>query len=557
MYIAPDSTIKILHNVPLDKTYEHTIHFVTQEAQLEYFNSKVKYTLTDYTYQRMERDYIRVAKKTEDLYDCNYVMYQNSAFGNKWFFAFLDQPNYINNEVCELQITIDVMQTWRFDYILEPCFVERMTPKRDFIGDNIVPEPAELGELVYNIQNEDDKYKIYPTGSQLDLHHVAILAVCDVENQSSGGNMYDGIYGGATLYAYDVTETPGSPNSDFQLLNEKIFSYVQKPDAILAIYYAPSWLIGNVIPSDHKLAVGVLSQKKEISLAHPSADWTLDGYLPNNCKMYTYPYNFFNFDNGQGDAMALRYEFFKDLTPKLFLSGCISQPVSLLLKPFNYKMIPLSVAGSKHTLYNAETLELTNYPMCSWNTDAYMAWVAQNAVPIAKKVGSSLAITVGEAMTGHIGLAAMGAASLISEVKSALLSNYKASIAADIAKGNFNSGSPAMAQGQMYFHGGRMSVNYQYARMIDRFFDRYGYAQNRIMTPERHNRPRWTYIKTAGCDIHGQMPQDDLKKICNVYDNGCLFFTPESDCIFAGDNRPVANSRGYNPAYVRNGYNPD
>lgn len=542
MYIAPDSTIKILHNVPLDKTYEHTIHFVTQEAQLEYFNSKVKYTLTDYTYQRMERDYIRVAKKTEDLYDCNYVMYQNSAFGNKWFFAFLDQPNYINNEVCELQITIDVMQTWRFDYLLESCFVERMTPKRDFIGDNIVPEPVELGEYVYNNQNAQDQYNNLLVGR--DVGYKIVVAICDVEETTVEGKIYDGIYGGATLYVYSML--------DVDELNAFLAGYVQKPEAVIGIYMIPGILVP-VIPSDHKLPNGSLSHEERVEYDPPDATWTIDGYLPNNCKLYTYPYNFLNINNGSGTAMAMRYEFFENLKPKFLVSGCVTQPVSMIAKPTHYKFIP----ADNLTMLDAETLELTNYPVCSWNTDAYKAWVAQNTLPsIVNTVQSAgLGAVTGMLAGGHpvVG-AVLGAVHALISINDSL---YQASIQADIAKGNFAGGNVLTAQGRQHFYKGRMSVSYQYARIIDHFFDRFGYAQKRHFVPERHNRPLWTYIKTAGCEIHGQMPQDDMKKICEIYDRGCLFYTPESNCIFGGDNRPVANSRGYNPAYVRNGYNPD
>lgn len=541
MYIAPNSTIKILSGVPLDKTYNHSIEFVTSALQLEYFNSKVKYTLTDYTYQRMNRNYIRVGKKAEDLYDCNYIMYQNTSFGNKWFFAFIDKIEYINNEVTELQLIMDVLQTWRFDYILEPCFVERMTPNSDFIGDNIVPEGVELGEYVNNLQNASDRYRNVMAGR--DVGYAIIVAICDVKSDVVEGKIYDGIYGGATLYAYSM--------NDVASLNAFIGTFKEKPDAVLSIYVVPSILVAP-IPSNHILPSGSLAHEERIEFAHPDVSWTLDGYLPHNCKLYTYPYNFLNVNNGSGTAMALRYEFFKDFIPKLLMSGSLTQPVSMILKPTHYKFIP----DDNLTMLDSETLELTNYPICSWNTDMYKAWIAQNAIPSVTNV---LTQTGFGAMTGAmVGHPVIGAAVAATHALYNLLTDiYPPSISADIAKGNFAAGNVLTAQGRQHFYKSRVSISYQYARMIDGFFDRYGYAQKRLMQPTRHNRPYWTYLKTAGCEIHGSLPQDDAELICKIHDDGCLFYTHQSNMTLTQDNRPTADARGYSPSSVTNGYYPN
>lgn len=55
MYIAPDSTIKILRNVNIDNTYQHTIYFNSSAEQSAYFSSLAKYNVANYTYQRKER----------------------------------------------------------------------------------------------------------------------------------------------------------------------------------------------------------------------------------------------------------------------------------------------------------------------------------------------------------------------------------------------------------------------------------------------------------------------------------------------------------------------
>lgn len=564
MYIAPDTNVKILRNVPLDENYEHTVHFGDSDsasglyaAQTRFFNNYVAYNLTDYTYQRLQRGYIRVGIRAESLYNCNYLMFQNTAFGNKWFYAFILGIEYINNEVSQIQFEIDVMQTWMFNYKLGKCFVERMTPKTDYIGENIIAEPVALGEFVYNKNSTGfpEEYKRLMPGGRHECW--VIIAICDAQG-TVDGKIYNGVYGGATLYVYN----PNIPAGITQI-NDKITEYKQKPDAIVGIYMIPSFAISEeTIPGDHKVRPEALGENHVKTFGHPVLGWKLDGYTPKNCKLYTYPYNFININNGSGDSMVLRYEFFKMQTPKVAITSTITQPVTVKLNPVNYKCVDFDA----HQLLDSETLELTNYPLCSWAIDAYAAWVAQNAIPIVRKIATtalSTAATIGAAFVSPyatvLGAAAIGAARTASEIKNAGIQSYKASISADIAKGNFNAGSVNVSQHRQNFYTGRMSVNYQHAQMIDEYFTRFGYAQNKFMVPTKHNRPYWTYLKTIGCILQGSVPKNDAVKICEVHNNGCLFLDPQfvsEGMDFTKDNSPGGGLHGYDPNKIHNGYNP-
>ena len=119
MEIQPQSNIKLLHNVPLDTSYDHTIYFASSSAQYTYFAGLVKYNLTNQSYQRVNKGKARVAKCADDIYDCNYMMFQNTAFGSKWFYAYIKAIEYINNETSEIEFEIDPIQTWFFDFTIE------------------------------------------------------------------------------------------------------------------------------------------------------------------------------------------------------------------------------------------------------------------------------------------------------------------------------------------------------------------------------------------------------------------------------------------------------
>lgn len=150
MYIEPSTNIRLLKNVPLDNTYRNTLYFMPDGVnhQTNLFMEYTKHQLTKQTYQRVNKGVARVGLKAEDIYDCNYMMFQNSNFGNKWFYAFITSVEYVNNTVSEIHFEIDVMQTWYFDYTLKECFVEREHSATDVVGDNLTSEPVDLGSII-------------------------------------------------------------------------------------------------------------------------------------------------------------------------------------------------------------------------------------------------------------------------------------------------------------------------------------------------------------------------------------------------------------------------
>lgn len=519
-YIAPDSTIKFLKNVPLDNTYNHSIIFDTLTNQYLYFNGLVKYMVTEQSYQRVHRNAIRVNIKADNLYDCNYVIFKNSSFGDKWFYAFISSVEYINNTVSEVTFEIDVLQTWMFDYELKHCFVEREHSPTDFLGENIEPENVDLGEYVNN-----NDYNAISSLSDL----IAILGIIsiDAETYSTAivdGKIYDNIYGGLKLSWYRMNA------EGIAQLNEDIASKVQQPDEVGALYMCPTYLVPEAFISGVELSYGEIDSNQHstsTSITRPAitGNETIDGYNGDvtptgftgvkNKKLFTYPYNFYHVDNANGSELNLRYEFFENNQPAFTINGTFTQPVRVTLRPKNYKGIP------ENNLLNTECLTLEGYPLCSWNIDSYHAWQAQNALQLTGKLGigigaGALALATGRVITGG--------ASILYSVTDAISKHYNASIQSDIIKGNFNNGNVNCATGFQNFYGGRFSITAQKAKVIDDFFSMYGYATNVVKLPNLTARPVWNYVKTNGCVITGSIPSDDANKICKIFDNGITWW---------------------------------
>lgn len=502
MYIVPDSTIRILKGIPLDPSYRNTLFFSDKNAQASYFLGQAGITFQAQSYQRVEKGRIRLEIKTDSIYDYNYLMFRNTAYGSKWFYAFIRSVDYVNDITSDVSYEIDVMQTWICDYDMTECYVEREHTDTDHIGEHIEPENLETGEYVMN--------DYAPIAGMNDM--CVIIAVVDVDG-GTDGTLYDGVYGSASLWVYLTADIGG--------INNKINEYQSKPDSVISIYMCPLFLVGS-IPDNHRLPYGAGARKSNIVLQPVTSYDTLDGYKPANKKLYTYPYNFYHVDNASGQELSLRYEFFEGLKPAFEIIGTLTQPVTAVLRPASYKGVPGYSELGGYTTLNTESIQLAGYPICSWNVDSYQAWIAQNAVPMLTSGLIGGGMLAGGLLLGANPVTA--GASVIGGVTNLLQSAYRASIASDISKGNFDNGGANVAGGKQQFYGGRCSISAQYARMIDDYFTMFGYACRNVKKPNRNVRLHYTYVKTAGCTILGDVPADDEEKICSIYDNGITFW---------------------------------
>lgn len=520
MYVEPSTNIRILKDVPLDNSYEHTLYFADVGSQVNYFTSKAKFSLTNQTYQRVNRGYARVQKTADELYDCNYMMFQNSGFGNKWFYAFITSVEYVNNVTSEIQFEIDDMQTWYFDHRFEMSFVEREHSVTDEIGDNIIPEGLDLGEYVFNGSYRD----ISPTG---ELKELAVIMMINDTNEDPNGATYEGVFGGSMLKAFKA--------GDDDTINNVLSTYNQKPETIVGMYMCPIVFVGDQYPT-----VGVPTDitgsthgyYKELNDFQPiTKNSSVDGYVPKNKKLLTYPFNYFHVDAGGEQATAFRFEFFDDLKPQFKLDGCVTMPVEACLRPIHYK-------GSSDRL-STEAITLKNYPMCSWNTDAFRAWLAQNSMPILGSTGALIAAATASATFG-VGIPMLAGITGANAVAGLLGNGYKASIQADISKGNFTHGNVNVTSGTQTFNVGRVSVSKQYGKMIDDYFTMYGYATNRCKIPNYSARPHWNYLKTRNVNLTGSVPANAMNHLCKIYDNGITFWKNPSEVgDYSLDNSPV------------------
>lgn len=520
MFIEPNTSIKLLSGVPIDNSYKHTLYFSDKNKQFNYFNNLVKRTFESQTYQRNNKGTMRINSVADDLYDCNYIMFQNSSFGNKWFYAFITSVEYINNVVTEIKYEIDVIQTWLLDCTIKDSFVEREHSVTDNIGDNILPERVELGEYVYNNQR---------VLTEALKPMAVVVAVTDIEGGVTNGELYDGVYSGVKYYCFNAKDT--------NTIDSFLAKFVQSPDSVVSMYMCPVIVCAEGAISNGTTTVMEYSETGWGGTIELTDNFTgsFGSYTPKNKKLYTYPYNFIHINNNNGASLELRREFFSG-TPTVRLDSCSSMPVKITCRPYNYK----GIVGQD----NNEIISLENYPMCSWNMDSYKVWLSQNIAPYAIKGASMVAKTFASSKlaTTPIGgdIAKQNIASQgIDYIEDFATNAYTASIQADMCKGNINSGNVNIGHKMQNFYVSRCHITENYARYIDSFFTVFGYACRRVKKPNISSRPHWNYIKTVECNIVGKAPSDDLAKIRSLFDRGITFWKKGSEVgNYSLDNSP-------------------
>ena len=380
--VSPITDIYILKGVPLDPSYSDTIDFENKEAQETYFKSKKKYNWSECSPCNMQNT-IGIPVVADKVYDCNYIMFKNANFSNKWFYAFITNIEYININSCKLSFSIDVLQTWMFDYSWRRCLVEREHTNDDSIGANLVEEGLNLGDYVReDLHFAEERlginvHKPYEfdadDGTHYSVMSVSIVAGCSFKYDFNSKSITDeiettyrfGLYSGLNFYAFT------SPASFDDFIN--VVTSSGKIDGIMCCYSFPTALLTFDITPDVPLPKFTLLDFLIDEEKRPN---TIGNYTPKNKKLLTFPYISFEINTSEGDISEHRFEYLINNTEKVmhFKVGIsIINTGEVVIIPVYYYG-----SGDRDIRYD-KAIGLSNFPMVGWVSDTYRAYIAQNA----------------------------------------------------------------------------------------------------------------------------------------------------------------------------------
>lgn len=547
-YVVPNSEAQFFVSTGLSPSHENSLYFASTGAKDSYFDGLNKFTVSEVTYQRENRGYIRVQLPVNNLIRCDYMRFKNTSFENTWFYAFITQVNYINNITTEVQYVLDPLMTWMGYFVLKPCYVERQHTVNDGIGNNICDEGLPTGTYVME--------EINKTFSSDDLSVAVVYA-----NAEAGGALVNNIYQGCTTAFFRSNEV--------DLLNQTLLDVVGINDAdnIVGLY---------MLPTRYATNDALLSES--YGFAKPYKD--VDGYVPKNNKLFCYPYKYVEVDNMEGSTQIYEYEYFNSTPPatssgifQFKVLGANNGNLELVLYPLNYKDKEF-VDDNTH-IHNS--LGMHSFPPCSWSIDSYKAWLAQKnayyeldtAISVGDarisggysglKTGMTAGAKIGSnlggggfvsALTGTAGAIAGGAlgagiGGYLGQQEATDLATYDNLTRNEITPHtpNQNKGTNTAAVltscGAKTFQVKEMTITHNYAQMIDDYFTMYGYAVKQVLTPNMNARPHWTYVKTIGCNVNGAFPASDARAIEAIFDNGVrLWHNLDEMGNYSLDNSP-------------------
>ena len=548
MVIAPGTRIYLLKDVPLDDTFDHTLYWENtqagKDAQLDWFvgntNGFVKHNLYPNTYQRIEKNECLLEVLADDAYDCNYMVFQNGSFSNKWFFCFIQDVEYVNNKTSRIRFKIDVMQTWYFDYELIPCFIERQHVQTDVLGENIQEEQIETGPYwhfdLYHVPLGENYIVVCGTVKPKDGVTQKWTAA-DVEPYQGGGT-YSGIYS-ATIY--NVFKWAISVNEFLTACAEAGMS-----EGIVNVFMAPAAFFSEE-PIDSKRidendspysrqggsfaggnrGVGGFSSgclpvvpAQIVTDTQVTLPTSLGSHTVRNYKLFCWPYCFLTVTNNNGISATYRHEFFTPQANQYLIFNVVlalSANPEACIYPRHYN----------HVDHNyMEKIVINDFPQCSYAIDSYKAWLAQHRYTmVGELVTDSTTMVAGALAAGATGGLSLGATVHgFNSVWGKMAQIKQASIMPPHAKGQ-QTNTMMTALDQQGFHIYRTRVTDYYAEVIDQYFDRFGYVCNRIGVPNRDVRKHFTFCKTRNCDVNAKgMPDKYVKEIKAIYDNGITFW---------------------------------
>ena len=140
----PQTTFYLLKDIKLDYSYTNTMDFSNKEEQYNFFFSKKAFEVKEGTYQRKTIGVVRVPYLYDDIATCNYIMWQNANYNDKWYYAFILDIKYINPNLSEIIYDLDVIQTYMFDIKWEVSQIDRdMSYRKELGGSPVINREIE------------------------------------------------------------------------------------------------------------------------------------------------------------------------------------------------------------------------------------------------------------------------------------------------------------------------------------------------------------------------------------------------------------------------------
>ena len=571
------TNIRLLSGVRFSNDYKNTRWFDTKVAQETYFTSKpIVHSMSEANFQRIDGyHYIAVNENIDSLWGTNYIMFQNSQYNNKRFYGFVTKLEYKQKKTTYVHFQIDVFQTWVFDMNFKPSFVIREHCKLwNSDGSpviNTVDEGLNYGseyDTVYAkhfTPNNDYKWLVIVSKTPLHSANNVVDARVIATPQPLSYYIVPFKDNKTPTVVIGSNSYPVTPPT--QILNE-IYKNEKAVNNVVSLFITedvgivtnvnvssgstPDVLtidtsfvdISSVTIKDSFLTVlNVKKIEKFVAKTTNISNGVYDNYTTTSeSKLLMYPYTVLILDNFKGSRVIYKNEYINSQTIKITTKGSlgVTNKVSYGIDKYSSNVDNIAL-NNEYALFDTSSNDI---PILN---DMLSAFLQGNKNSIENQK-SSVAFN-GAMNTISSGLGMMGN---LPTNPTALVNPFSiAQGGVNIAQGAGNTvlqlqgieakqqdiaNTPPqitkMGSNTPYDFGNGYSgvwvikkqIKPEYRKILENFFNMFGYKVNLVKTPNFHTRKYWNYVQTANCNITGNFNNNDLQELKAIFDGGITFW---------------------------------
>lgn len=572
MAITPNTEVRLL-SVPFSNDYKHTMDFGSKSEQTSFMMSKTSFSFDEgFTYQRQDHALkVPVGIDDIDIMSCNYVMYQNSNYGTKWWYAFITSKRYVNPNTTELTLQTDVFQTWQFDMQLKPSFIERQHCKRWNSDGSPVINTVDEG---LNYGTEYDIVDTEQVRPQNGLYFLVIGAKNTLHDVAQVVPKKVGIIQPLSYYFVPFrADTGATPTCNLGTIGTV--------ESVLQKIYSDTTAVNNVVSLSITEYIGFDTGFNGSGITLDGSKFQLkpiggvnavycydmstfaqvtksvgnkyDGYKTvTESKLLMYPYTSLTLTDLKGSEVTIKNEYINSQTLSLVTKGSIGTHNKTAHYIDNYNQTNSTVANDQTAMQYAIINDNPNdVPIISDLLSAYLQG-NKNTLALKKKqieYNQSNDVANGVIASASIKGFESGGTNIAHGIQNYV--NHEFEQARIMAKQKDIANVPPSISnmgGNTGFDYGnglngifliKRQIKDEYLNRLSDYFKMYGYKYQRVETPNYKSRSAFNYIKTVGIIIQGNIPNDDLAKLKAIFDNGVTIWHTENVGSYFVSNNEV------------------
>ncbi len=522
----PSANIRILTGIPWSEDYRDTRYFNSLAEQTQYFQGKtVLYSTEENSAIRQDINWIAVDMNIEQLWNADYLMYQNENMGTKWFYAFITRLEMKAASTTFVYYEIDVMQTWMFDIKPIQAYIQRKhfgieTKGQIFMAE----EDIGTGESYITTRSEMVSYS--------DDSSTVILITSTVDLSKDGGSFDDpqltGASGGVVhnlptgCNYYLIGQQYGCTVYEFFNALE---TYPWLSQGIIGATIIPEFMltdvpIDNVTLAGESLTIGWISDNSNpVNTSVFAKNIFTDFPDVAKQKLLMYPYSYVEISLFNGSTLIIKPQYTNNGFIQIQRTSVISASPEIKYWITGYEDLGLNYDFS---------LSVKDFPQCPVQDTSYLLTIDKIERYSEMNGDFNIVNSILQAVASLFSLNAGGVVGSLNSgyqqsEKIKLDLKYADTLSPTLATQAGGSGF-AYASGKMGCHVRWRMIDKTHQKMISDYWNLFGYSCKEVQVVNPNLMSRFDYVATRDCHVVGSVPNNDIKKMEQIYDTGIRFW---------------------------------